>query len=151
FDFEARLRHVPIVARMHDGSFTIDDYRALLFNLRQQVIEGSRWIARAASSITPEHFHIRAAFIAHTSDEHRDFEMLERNYVLRGGNLDEIRSGQKNIGSEALSSYVLLRASHENPFDLIGTMFIVEGLGQRVARQWGERIQTLLDLPADAV
>src|SRR5262249_23471515 len=55
FDFEARLRDVPIVARMYDGSFTIEDYRALLFNLRQQVIEGSRWIARAASSITPEH------------------------------------------------------------------------------------------------
>jgi len=151
FDFDARLSQVPIVARMHDGSFTLEDYRSLLFNLRQQVIEGSRWIARAASSITPEHFPIRAAFIAHTKDEHRDFEMLERNYVAAGGTLEEIRAGQKNIGSEALSSYVLQRASLENPFDLIGAMFIVEGLGQRVARQWGERIQTLLGLPADAV
>jgi 3-oxoacyl-[acyl-carrier-protein] synthase-3 len=151
FDFEDRLRQVPIVARMHDGTFTIEDYRALLFNLRQQVIEGSRWIARAASSITPDHFPIRAAFIAHTSDEHRDFEMLERNYVAAGGILEEIQNGRKNIGSEALSSYVLQRASQENPFDLIGTMFIVEGLGQRVARKWGERIQELLDLPDDAV
>jgi 3-oxoacyl-[acyl-carrier-protein] synthase-3 len=151
FDFEARLRQVPIVARMYEGSFTIEDYRALLFNLRQQVIEGSRWIARAASSITPEHFPIRAAFIAHTSDEHRDFEMLERNYVMAGGALDDIRAGRKNIGSEALSSYVLHRASQENPFDLVGTMFIVEGLGQRVARQWGERIQSQLGLPAEAV
>ena len=131
FDFEDRLRRVPIVARLYEGSFTIDDYRALLFNLRQQVIEGSRWIARAASSITPEHFPIRAAFIAHTSDEHRDFEMLERNYAEVGGSLDEIRAGRKNIGSEALSSYVLQRASQENPFDLVGAMFIVEGLGQR--------------------
>lgn len=151
FDFEARLRQAPIVARMFDGTFTIEDYRTLLFNLRQQVIEGSRWIARAASSITPEHFPIRAAFIAHTKDEHRDFEMLERNYVLAGGSIDEIRSGQKNIGSEALSSYVLQRASQDNPFDLIGAMFIVEGLGQRVARQWGERIKALLGLPDEAV
>ena len=30
-------------------------------------------------------------------------------------------------------------------------MFIVEGLGQRVARQWGERIQAQLGLPAEAV
>jgi 3-oxoacyl-[acyl-carrier-protein] synthase-3 len=30
-------------------------------------------------------------------------------------------------------------------------MFIVEGLGQRVARQWGERIQSHLNLPADHV
>jgi 3-oxoacyl-[acyl-carrier-protein] synthase III len=151
FDFEDRLRQVPIVARMYDGSFTLEDYRALLFNLRQQVIEGSRWIARAASSITPEHFPIRAAFIAHTSDEHRDFEMLERDYAAVGGSLEEIRSGRKNIGSEALSSYVLQRASQENPFDLVGAMFIVEGLGQRVARKWGLRIQEQLGLPDGAI
>jgi 3-oxoacyl-[acyl-carrier-protein] synthase-3 len=30
-------------------------------------------------------------------------------------------------------------------------MFIVEGIGQRLARQWGERIQSALHLDADAV
>jgi 3-oxoacyl-[acyl-carrier-protein] synthase III len=151
FEFEDRLRTVPIVKRLHDGRFTPEDYRTLLYNLRQQVIEGSRWIARAASSITPEYFPIRSAFILHTKDEHRDFEMLERNYELAGGNLDEIRSGQKNIGSEALSSYVLHLAGRENPFELIGAMFIIEGMGQRMARQWGKRIQKLLGLKSEAV
>ena len=88
FDFEEQLRQVSIVRKLYAGNFTIEDYRALLYNLRQQVIDGSRWIARAASSITPDHFPIRAAFIQHTSDEHRDFEMLERNYVLAGGELE---------------------------------------------------------------
>ena len=151
FEFEDRLRKVPIVRKLYDGHFTLSDYRDLLFNLRQQVIDGSRWIARAASSITPEHFSIRSAFIEHTQDEHRDFEMLERNYVQAGGELERIRSGQKNIGSEALSSYVLEKASHENPFELIGTMFIVEGIGQRIARQWGKKIQDTLSLRNEAV
>jgi 3-oxoacyl-[acyl-carrier-protein] synthase III len=151
FDFEDRLRRAPIVAKLYEGRFTTDDYKALLFNLRQQVVDGSRWIARAASSITAEFFHIRSAFIGHTSDEHRDFEMLERNYAAIGGNLDEIRRGRKNIGSEALSAYMLQRASEENPFELIGAMFIVEGLGNRVARQWGERIQQQLAVGDDAV
>ena len=152
FEFEDRLQRVPIVAKLYEGRFTLEDYRALLFNLRQQVIDGSRWIARAASSITPEYFPIRSAFIAHTSDEHRDFEMLERNYAAAGGNLDEIRSGRKNIGSEALSSYMLHRASQENPFELIGAMFIVEGFGKRGSRGSGdERIQGQLGLSNDAV
>jgi 3-oxoacyl-[acyl-carrier-protein] synthase-3 len=151
FDFEDRLRRVPIVAKLYEGRFTTDDYKALLFNLRQQVIDGSRWIARAASSITAEHFQIRSAFIGHTGDEHRDFEMLERNYAAVGGSLDHIRSGKKNIGSEALSAYMLQRASEENPFELIGAMFIVEGLGNRIARQWGERIQEQLKVGSDAV
>ena len=77
------------------------------------MIDGSRWIARAASGITAEYFPIRSAFIGHTGDEHRDFEMLERNYAAVGGSLDEIRgSGEKlNIGSEALLAYMLQRAS----------------------------------------
>jgi 3-oxoacyl-[acyl-carrier-protein] synthase-3 len=151
FELEDRLRNVPIVKKLYDGRFTLSDYRDLIFNLRQQVIDGSRWIARAASSITPEHFPIRSAFIEHTRDEHRDFEMLERNYEQAGGDLNQIRAGRKNIGSEALSSYILEKASHENPFELIGTMFIIEGIGQRIARQWGKKIQETLGLKNDAV
>ncbi len=151
FEFEDRLQQVPIVSKLNRGRFTMGDYRDLLFNLRQQVIDGSRWIARAASSITPEYFSIRSAFIAHTSEEHRDFEMLERNYAAVGGDLDEMRNGRKNIGSEALSAYMLHMAGQENPFQMIGAMFIVEGLGNRIARQWGERIKEQLGLKNDAV
>ncbi len=151
FDFDVQLKRVPIVERLNAGQLTLEDYKALLFNLRQQVIDGSRWISRAASNVTAEYFPIRSAFIAHSSDEHRDYEMLERNYVSVGGSIEEIRSGRKNIGSEALSNYILQRASLENPFDLIGAMFIIEGLGQRVARNWGDRIRDQLGLPAEHV
>jgi 3-oxoacyl-[acyl-carrier-protein] synthase III len=145
-DFENRLVQVPVIQKMYQGRMTLDDYRQLLFNLRQQVIDGSRWISRAASNLTSEHFPIRSAFIGHSSDEHRDFEMIERDYVSVGGKLDEIRAGRKNIGSEALSEFILSRASRENPFDLIGAMFIIEGLGRRVARKWAERIREQLGL-----
>jgi 3-oxoacyl-[acyl-carrier-protein] synthase III len=150
-DFDARLQRVPIIQRLNAGRLTLDDYKALLFNLRQQVIDGSRWISRAASNVTEEYFPIRSAFIAHSHDEHRDYEMLERNYVSVGGALDEIRAGRKNVGSEALSAYILQKASVENPFDLVGAMFIIEGLGQRLARQWGERIRDQLGLRNDQV
>jgi 3-oxoacyl-[acyl-carrier-protein] synthase-3 len=132
FDFDARLQRVPIIQRLNAGRLTLDDYKALLFNLRQQVIDGSRWISRAASNITEEYFPIRSAFIAHSQDEHRDYELLERNYVSVGGSLDEIRAGRKNIGSEALSAYILQKASVENPFELIGAMFIIEGLNREL-------------------
>lgn len=151
FEFENQLHKVPMVQRLYGPDFTLADYRRLLFNLRQQVIDGSRWIARAASNITAEYFPLRSAFIAHTQEEHRDYEMIERNYVAAGGVLAEIQGGRKNIGSEALSSYVLHRANRENPFDLVGAMFIVEGLGQRVARQWGERIKVQLGLSDEQV
>jgi len=80
FDFDARLQRVPIIQRLNVGRLTLDDYKKLLFNLRQQVIDGSRWISRAASNITEEYFPIRSAFIGHSQDEHRDYELLERDY-----------------------------------------------------------------------
>lgn len=150
-DFENQLTKVPIIKKINNGTLKLRDYQELLFNLRQQVIDGSRWISRTASNITREHFEIRSAFIGHSSDEHRDFEMLESDYVAIGGILEDIRSGTKNIGSEALSEYIFGKASRENPFDLIGAMFIIEGLGRRVARRWALRIKEQLDLRDDQV
>jgi 3-oxoacyl-[acyl-carrier-protein] synthase III len=150
-DFESSLHQVPLLSKLDRGVFTVEDYRELLINLRQQVVEGSRWIARAASSITAEHLALRSSFIRHARDEHRDYEMLERHYVSVGGSQEDIARAPKNIGSEALSAWMFHRASQENPFDLLGAMFIIEGLGNRVARRWGTAIQKQLGLTEEQV
>ncbi|KRF10684.1 StlD/DarB family beta-ketosynthase [Paenibacillus sp. Soil787] len=150
-DFEQKLAHVPIIHKLYRGKFTLEDYMLLMENIRQQVIDGSQWIARAASYIAIEHIELRSMFIAHARDEHRDFQILERNYVAVGGNLADIQSGEKNIGSEALSAYLFQRASRENPVDLMGAMWIIEGLGCRMARYWGESIRDQLSLNDDQV
>ncbi|WP_202903211.1 beta-ketoacyl-ACP synthase III [Paenibacillus gorillae] len=95
-DFEQKLARVPIIYKLYHGKFTITDYKSLMENIRQQVIDGSQWIARAASYIPIEHIDLRSTFIAHARDEHRDFEILERNYVAVGGELAAIQSGEKN-------------------------------------------------------
>ncbi|MBL1174146.1 beta-ketoacyl-ACP synthase III [Pantanalinema sp. GBBB05] len=148
-EFERKLRSVPIVRKLHRGEFTIEDYQALLCNLRPQVVDGARWIARAASNMTD--FRLRSTFIGHAQDEHRDFQMLERNYVSVGGLLEDIIQAEKNVGSEALSAFIFHQASRENPVDLIGSMFIIEGLGNRLAGQWAEQIKTTLSLRDDQV
>lgn len=145
-EFEAKLRHVPIIDKLERGRMTRADYQLLLVNLRQQVIEGARWIARAASSIDMSSFPIRSLFLSHAHDEHRDFQMLERDYVAVGGELETILSSPKNVGSEAFSAWMFHRASQPNPFDLLGAMFIIEGLGARLARRWGELIRDQLEL-----
>ena len=150
-EFDAKLRQVPIIDKLERGRMTLEDYRTLLVNLRQQVIEGARWIARAASSIDMSSFPIRSIFLSHAHDEHRDFQMLERDYVAVGGQLETILNHPKNVGSEAFSAWMFHRASQPNPFDLLGAMFIIEGLGARFARRWGELIRDQLDLQAGGV
>jgi len=150
-DFESSLRQVPVVQKIYNGSLSMEDYKLLLVNLRQQVIDGSQWIARAASNITIEYFDIRSAFITHSRDEHRDYQILEKNYLACGGTYEELRQGEKNIGSEALSAFMFHKASQPNPFDLLGGMFIIEGLGNRLAGKWGRAIQEQLQLQDDQV
>jgi 3-oxoacyl-[acyl-carrier-protein] synthase III len=148
-EFERDLRSVPIVRKINRGEFTLADYKALLRNLRPQVVEGARWIARAASNMTD--FRLRSTFIGHAQDEHRDYQMLERNYVSVGGELEEITQAEKNIGSEALSAFIFHQASKENPVHLMGSMFIIEGLGNKLAGQWATRIQQILGLTEEQV
>jgi 3-oxoacyl-[acyl-carrier-protein] synthase-3 len=150
-EFQAQLQAVPIVQRLEQGRLTIEDYKLLLLNLRQQVVEGARWIARAASQVEIEAFPVRSLFIQHAGDEHRDFRMLERDYQSVGGRLEEITGAQKNVGSEALSAFMFHRAGQSNPLDLLGAMFIIEGLGARLARRWGERIREQLGLAENQV
>ncbi len=148
-EFERKLRSIPTIRKLNRGEFTIEDYQAFLKNLRPQVVEGARWIARAASNMTD--FRLRSTFIGHAQAEHRDFQMLEQNYISVGGVLEDIVLAEKNIGSEALSAFIFHQASQENPVDLVGSMFIIEGLGNNLAGKWAAQIKETLNLTDEQV
>ena len=135
-EFEQRLFQIPIVQRIERGTVQVDDTLKLYRNLRAQVVEGSRWIARSASSFDRDHSEIRSLIIRHANDEHRDYRMLEQDYVALGGELSTILEQDRNLGSEALHSFMMFRASQPNPTDMLGAMFIIEGLGDKMASGW---------------
>jgi len=150
-DFAVELDTVPLIDKLLRGKFRVEDYQKLLINHRQQVIEGSRWIARAASSVTSDYTDQRSLFLKHAVTEHRDYKMLEANYVSIGGKLEDILHAEKNIGTEALHAFMYQRATDPNPFDLLGAMFIIEGLGQKKAGEWGGLIKKQLSLKDEEV
>ena len=142
--YERRMRSAPIFQKLYGGDFTVEDYKALLRTLRPQVVEGSRWISRVASSCTDD--ALRALFIGHAREEHLDYQMLERDYVSVGGALEDIQRAEKNEGGEALSAYIFHEAMRENPIHLLGAVFVIEGTGDQLMGRWGERIQQRLGL-----
>jgi len=144
--FEQDLNQVPLIQRLNDGTFSLEDYQMLLLNLRQQVVEGACWISRAASYINEEFFPLRSMFLKHAVTEHQDFKLLGDNYLAVGGNANQLKTQEKNIGSEALSAYLYHQVSQPNPIQLLGAMFIVEGLGQKKAGEWGRKIKAQLHL-----
>src|SRR5215469_9288263 len=143
FEFERRLSVVPILRRLDLGTFTRADYQRLLLNLRPQVVEGSRWISRCASSFDRDHADIRSVILRHAHDEHRDYVVLEQDFVAIGGDLAAIRAQPKNAGSEALHAFLMFKAGGPNPGGLLGAMWIIEGLGEKMAASWADRIESL--------
>jgi 3-oxoacyl-[acyl-carrier-protein] synthase III len=139
-DLQRALARVPVIRRIEDGSATLDDYRGLLLNLRQQVVDGGRWISLAAANFSAELFWLRSAAIRHAADEHRDYQLLERDFAAVGGDPRAMATTSANIGSSALSAFVFHRAGQPDPVDLLGAMFVIEGLGLRKAAGWAHRL-----------
>lgn len=148
-ELESRLRRVPVLRRIETGTATLGDYRRLLLTLRPQVVEGGRWIARAASNFSEELFELRSAALHHGLEEHRDFRLLDADFAAIGGDPDEIRTATKNLGSEALSAYMFHQAGQPDPVDLLGAMFVIEGLGTAKAARWAGLLRDQLGLADD--
>jgi len=150
-EFEGRLEQTPLIRKLTRGRFELADYQAFLVQLRQQVKDGALWMSRAASNIGEEHLELRSALMKHAVTEHRDFRILEADYVATGGAVETIRAGEKNVGSEALSAWMFHEASKPDPFGLLGAMWIIEGLGSFKAQEWGRKVKATLALPDEAV
>ncbi|MBL8537082.1 MAG: iron-containing redox enzyme family protein [Hyphomonadaceae bacterium] len=149
--FEGRLEQTPLIRKLTRGRFELADYQAFLIQLRQQVKDGALWMSRAASNIDESHLELRSSLMRHAVTEHRDFRLLEADYVATGGAVETIRAGEKNVGSEALSAWMFHEASKPNPFGLLGAMWIIEGLGSIKAQEWGRKVKETLVLADDAV
>jgi 3-oxoacyl-[acyl-carrier-protein] synthase-3 len=150
-EFEARLAQTPLLRKLGSGRFALADYQVFLIQLRQQVKDGALWMSRAASNIGEAHLELRSLLMRHAVTEHRDFRLLEADFVATGGDLETIQTAEKNIGSEALSAWMFHEASRPEPFGLLGAMWIIEGLGAIKAREWGALAKRALDLPDTAV
>ena len=149
--FEGQLAQTPLIRKLTGGRFALEDYHAFLIGLRQQVKDGALWMSRAASNIDEEHLELRSKLMRHAVVEHRDFRLLEADFVACGGELAAIQNAEKNLGSEALSAWMFHEASKPNPFGLLGAMWIIEGLGSIKAAEWGKLVQARLGLKDEAV
>lgn len=150
-EFEQRLEATPLIRKLTRGRFELADYQMFLINLRQQVKDGALWMSRAASNVGESHLELRSTLMRHAVTEHRDFRLLEADFVASGGELDVIRGAAKNVGSEAISAWMFHEASRPDPFGLLGAMFIIEGLGSIKAAPWGRLVKERLALPDEAV
>lgn len=139
----------PTIAAIRTGRCTLDDYRRMLKDLRAQVIEGARWLARAAGSVGPGELSLRGALLKHAFTEHADFRMLENDYVACGGDIEDIVNARRNIGSEALCAWMEELSGRRDSLGILGALMIFEGVGSKLAPAIAEGLKASLGLSDD--
>ena len=140
-DFQRMLSRVPIVRRIEDGTATLADYRRLLLNLRQQVVDGGRWISLAAASFSPRSSGCAARRSSTRRPSTATSSCWSTTTRPSGGDPRDMAATPANIGSAALSAFMFHRAGQPDPVDLLGAMFVIEGLGARNAAGWADRLR----------
>lgn len=147
--FLKKLETVPFVQSLEKGEITREEYMNYLKNMYAQVSQGARWLAQAIASMENSHIILRESLIHHLHEEHQDYKMLIKDYLAMGGKQEELIHTSMNIGSEALSTYILNAAKKPNPVALLGATFIIEGLGSSKAKLWCDSLQKTLNLSKD--
>jgi len=147
--FAEEFLSAPVVARIVAQRCSIEDYRCLLRDLRAQVVDGARWLARAAGSLGPEQLALRGALLRHAVTEHQDFRMLEADYVAVGGAPEDMVAPRRNVGTEALCAWMEELSGRRGSLGILGALMIFEGVGSRLAPRLGKALQGGLGLRED--
>ncbi len=72
----------------------------------------------------------------HAGEEQFDFRMLFDDYRRAGGPVEDIDRLRRNPGGEALNAYLHARAGGVDALGLLGAIYVIEGAGNRIIRDF---------------
>ncbi|MBY0436602.1 MAG: iron-containing redox enzyme family protein, partial [Burkholderiales bacterium] len=150
-DYRSSLWRTPMVRRIVERRFGRDDYLRWMACWIPQVREGSHWMRRAAGNLGPRFSAIASTIVGHAADEQLDFQILFDDYRKAGGQVADIDSLRRNPGGEALNAYLHARAAQADALGLLGSIYVIEGTGNRVVPALLPLIRAQLELPAGAL
>lgn len=146
-DYQSRLRRTPLVRKITRGTLSRAEYLAWMRAWIPQVRRGTHWMRRAVDSLRPPYLELVPLIRAHADDEQDDYQILFADYRRAGGTETDPEALRRNPGGEALDAFMFRLAERENPVDLLGAIYVIEGTGQRVIPQLLPALRRQLDLP----
>jgi len=150
-DYRSRAWRAPIIARIVRGALTHREFVRWMEDWIPQVQQGSIWMRKAVANLDGRHTRLRELVTAHAGDEQYDFKILFDDYRRAGGPVARIEDLRRNPGGEALNAYLHARAERPNPVGLLGSIYIIEGTGQRIVPALLPALRRQLALPLEAV
>jgi len=130
-DYRSEVFRTDIVQSIMQNNVTLPDYLAWMECWIPQVREGSLWMRRAVSSMSPQYRELASLVQLHAGEEQLDWQVLYQDYLNAGGTLPATNL-VRNPGGEALNAFMHAYAARPNPIGLLGGIYIIEGTGQRI-------------------
>ena len=149
-DYRSEVFRTPLAQRILSGQVNATDYLAWMGCWIPQVREGSLWMRRAASSMTPRFSELAKLVQTHAGEEHLDWQILYDDYRRAGGTLLPQQLA-RNPGGEALNAFMHAYAAQTDPIGLLGGIYIIEGTGQRIIPTFLPRLRDQLGVPLTAL
>lgn len=143
---ERATEDIPFIQDLYEGHATLAGYRNLLSNLRHQAVDRTPWSTHAATKLGTQQVAISNRLNAHADSKHLDCQMLEADYLACGGQRLQLQQRKNSVHSKRYSAFLLHRATQPDPRDLLGALFIIEGLNQHLAPHWASLLQPVLSL-----
>ncbi|MBC7780597.1 MAG: iron-containing redox enzyme family protein [Proteobacteria bacterium] len=150
-DYRSQFWRTPLVRRIVERRFVQDDYLRWMACWIPQVREGSLWMREAVANLSPRFATIATTIERHAGEEQFDFRILFDDYRLAGGRVDDIDRLRRNAGGEALNAYLHARAARTDALGLLGSIYVIEGTGNRIVPALLPLIRAQLALPAGAL
>lgn len=144
-DYRSEVFRTETVNAIMQNTFTHHDYLAWMESWIPQVREGSLWMRRAISSMTPRYQQLAELIQTHAGEEQLDWQILYQDYLKAGGTLPAVAL-TRNPGGEALNAFMHSYATRPDPIGLLGGIYIIEGTGQRIIPTLLPRIKESLNI-----
>ncbi len=148
--YRSEVFRTDIASAIMHGHIQIDDYLNWMECWIPQVREGSLWMRRAVSSMSPQYQQLAQLVQTHAGEEQLDWQVLYQDYVQAGGKLDASHL-MRNPGGEALNAFMHSYAARQNPIGLLGGIYIIEGTGQRIVPTLLPKLKQHLSVPSSVL
>lgn len=144
-DYRSEVFRTGLARSILDGTVQHGAYLGWMESWIPQVREGSLWMRRAVSSMSPRLRTLAQLVQTHAGEEQLDWQVLYEDYRNAGGTLP-LAALRMNPGGEALNAFMHAYASRPDPVGLLGGIYIIEGTGQRIVPTLLPRLKSSLGL-----
>jgi len=150
---EARefLMSSPIIASCLSGEISLNDYVAFLQQAYHHVKHTTQLLMATGARLPESKEWLRAAVAEYIQEELGHQEWILNDIEACGFDKEKARGSKPNLSTELMIAYAYDTVQRVSPIGFFGMVNVLEGTSIKIADLAADKIQGVLNLPANAL